>query len=45
MHGEADQADLVPTEANLLDTYDSFAELERACAAWCSKVNGRDARR
>ncbi|MGC4953832.1 IS21 family transposase [Actinomadura citrea] len=35
------KADLVPTEANLLDAYGSFAELERACAAWCAKVNGR----
>lgn len=35
------QADLVPTEANLLDRYESFAELYAACDAWCETVNGR----
>ncbi|MGH3448681.1 MAG: IS21 family transposase [Nocardioidaceae bacterium] len=35
------KADLVPTEANLLGEYDSFAELEAACAAFCDGVNSR----
>ncbi|WP_460303229.1 hypothetical protein [Actinocorallia aurea] len=35
------KADLVPTETNLLDAYASFSDLERACLAWCAKVNGR----
>jgi hypothetical protein len=35
------KADLVPTEANLLDDYDSFAELQAACAAFCQQVNNR----
>ncbi len=35
------KADLVPTEANLLGTYDSFAELERACEVFCEQVNAR----
>lgn len=35
------KADLVPTWANLLPAYDSFEELERACAAFCEEVNGR----
>jgi hypothetical protein len=35
------KADLVPTEANLLDEYGSFAELEAACAAFCDQVNTR----
>lgn len=35
------KADLVPTEANLLDAYPSFAALEDACAAWCEEVNTR----
>lgn len=35
------KADLVPTEANLRDAYDSFAELARACEQFCDKVNGR----
>jgi hypothetical protein len=35
------KADLVPTEANLLDGYGSFAELEAACAAFCVQVNAR----
>jgi hypothetical protein len=33
------KADLVPCEANLLGDYDSFAELEAACAAFCQEVN------
>lgn len=35
------KADLVPTEANLLGDYGSFAELEGACAAFCEQVNNR----
>jgi hypothetical protein len=35
------KADLVPTEANLLAEYASFAELEAACAAFCDQVNTR----
>ena len=35
------KADLVPTDANLLEEYRSFAELEAACAAFCAQVNAR----
>jgi transposase len=35
------KADLVPTEANLRDAYDSFAELEAACLGFCELVNAR----
>jgi hypothetical protein len=35
------KADLVPTEANLLPVYTSFAELEVACAEFCAQVNAR----
>jgi len=35
------KADLVPTKANLLTGYNSFAELAEACEAFCTKVNGR----
>ena len=35
------KADLVPTEANLLPAYDSFAELEAACAEFMDTVNHR----
>jgi hypothetical protein len=35
------KADLVPCEANLLDDYGSFAELEQACAEFCQQVNNR----
>ena len=35
------KADLVPTEANLLEEYASFAELEAACAGFCEQVNAR----
>lgn len=34
-------ADLVPTEANLLPSYSSFAELRAGCDAWCERVNAR----
>ncbi len=35
------KADLVPTDANLLPAYRSFAGLAAACAAFCTQVNGR----
>jgi Mu transposase-like protein len=35
------KADLVPTEANLLDEYASFAELEAACEGFGQLVNAR----
>ena len=35
------KADLVPCEANLLPEYDSFTELEAACAVFCQQVNNR----
>ena len=35
------KADLVPTDANLLEEYASFAALEAACAAFCEQVNAR----
>jgi Mu transposase, C-terminal domain len=35
------KADLVPTEANLLAEYESFAELEAACELLCHEVNAR----
>ena len=35
------KADLVPTAANLLGEYASFAALEAACAAFCEQVNAR----
>ena len=35
------KADLVPTETNLVANYDSFADLEAACEAWCERVNAR----
>ena len=35
------KADLVPTEANLLDAYASFAALEAACEGFCEEVNAR----
>jgi transposase len=34
-------ADLVPTDANLLPSYASFAELRRACEQFCERVNAR----
>lgn len=33
--------DLVPTDANLLDAYATFAALVSACDAFCEEVNGR----
>ena len=35
------KADLVPTEVNLLEAYDTFADLEAACEVFCDDVNGR----
>ena len=34
------KADLVPTDANLLDCYADWAALEAACGAFCETVNG-----
>jgi transposase len=38
------KADLVPTEHNLRADYEHFAELERACEAFCERVNAREHR-
>jgi transposase len=35
------KADLVPTEANLLDAYPDMTALQAACDAFCAGVNGR----
>ncbi len=35
------EADIVPTEANLLPAYRCFAELGDACERFCEEVNGR----
>ena len=35
------EADLVPTDANLLPAYSSFSGLVDACEAFCDEVNGR----
>ncbi|MDX6395833.1 MAG: hypothetical protein QOJ73_6896 [Streptosporangiaceae bacterium] len=35
------KADLVPSGANLLPAYRSFAELEEACREFCGRVNAR----
>jgi hypothetical protein len=35
------KAGLVPSGANLLPDYGSFAELEKACREFCDRVNGR----
>jgi len=35
------KADLVPKDTNLLEAYDSFADLEAACEAFCAEVNAR----
>jgi transposase len=38
------KADLVPTDANLLDEYDSWTELAAACDSFMAEVNGREHR-
>ena len=38
------KADLVPTDANLLNEYTTWAELTTACEAFMTKVNGREHR-
>ena len=38
------KADLVPTDANLLEAYPSFTALRVACAAFCTEVNEREHR-
>jgi transposase len=38
------KADLVPTDHNLRGAYESFSELELACAAFCERVNAREHR-
>ncbi len=38
------KADLVPTDANLLPAYESFAELRAACDVFCEQVNAREHR-
>ena len=35
------KADLVPKDTNLLQAYDSFAQLEAACEEFCTDINGR----
>lgn len=35
------KADLVPKDTNLLAAYESFADLEEACEAFCAQVNAR----
>lgn len=35
------KADLVPTDANLLDAYADWAALESACETFCAEVNAR----
>lgn len=35
------KADLVPTTANLRETYESFADLADACREWCERINAR----
>ncbi|HET9253847.1 MAG TPA: IS21 family transposase, partial [Pseudonocardiaceae bacterium] len=35
------KADLVPTEANLLEAYPDMTSLQAACDAFCGEVNGR----
>jgi hypothetical protein len=35
------KADLVPTSANLLPGYSSFADLDQACGSFCGEVNAR----
>ena len=38
------RADLVPTDHNLRDDYDNFAQLEQECEAFCDRVNAREHR-
>ncbi len=38
------KADLVPTDANLLPAYETFAELRVACDRFCEQVNAREHR-
>lgn len=38
------KADLVPTDANLLEGYASWSELTKACEAFMAEVNARDHR-
>ena len=38
------RADLVPTDHNLRGEYEDMAALERACAEFCERVNGREHR-
>ncbi len=35
------KADIVPTETNLLPQYDSFADVEAACAGFTTEINAR----
>ena len=35
------KADLVPTDTNLLEAYDTFADFETACELFCNDVNAR----
>ena len=35
------KADLVPKDTNLLEAYESFADLEAACEVFCAHVNAR----
>jgi len=35
------KADLVPTDANVLEDYASFADVEAACEVFCDQVNAR----
>ena len=41
MIGEDREVDLVPTDANLLDAYDTFAGPEHACKGLWERVNSR----
>ncbi len=38
------KADLVPKDTNLLAAYETFAQLEAACATFCEQVNAREHR-
>ena len=38
------KADLVPTECNLLPTYDTFPSLITACDGFCAEINAREHR-